>query len=104
MTPETLLAMAVPAILGWMGFTWRRAEAALERAERVADKVDRVELKMAEEYLTKKDFHDGMAQIMGTLTEMKGGMQYLTERVDFHVLEQAGESKELRARIKELEG
>ena len=96
--------MAVPAILGWMGFTWRRAEAALERAERVADKVDRVELKMAEDYLTKKDFSDGLAQVMGTLSEMKGGMQYLTERVDYHVTEQAGESRELRAKIKQLEG
>ena len=96
--------MAVPAILGWMGFTWRRAEAALERAERVADKVDRVELKMAEEYLTKNDFHDGLAQVMGTLKEMKGGMQYLTERVDYHVLEQANESKDLRDQIKKLGG
>tara|TARA_B100000073_G_C23717353_1_gene566423 strand:- start:1677 stop:1991 length:315 start_codon:yes stop_codon:yes gene_type:complete len=104
MTPEALLAMAVPAILGWMGFTWRRAEAALERAERVADKVDRVELKMAEEYLTKKDFSEGLAQVMYSLKEVKGGMQYLTERVDFHVTEQAGEAKQLREEIERLLG
>ena len=102
MTPEALVPIAVTAFLGWQGFSWRRSEAAIQRAEMLADKVDRVELKMAEEYLTKKDFHDGISQVMGSLTEVKGSMQYLTERVDYHVSEQAGEVRELNARIREL--
>ena len=102
MTPETLLAMAFPVILGWMGFTWRRAENALEKIDRVSDKVDRVELKVAEEYLTKKDFELHMDRLFGTLGEMKGSLHYLTERVDYHVNEQALESKTLRKRLEQL--
>ena len=57
---------------------------------------------MAEKYLTKKDFELYMDRLFGTLGEMKEGMQYLTERVDYHVVEQAGESKELRTEIERL--
>jgi len=89
-------------MLGWGGFTWRKAEAALERAERAADKTDQLELKMAEHYLTKKDFELHMDRLFSVLHEMKDGMGYLTERVDYHVSEQASESKELRDEIDRL--
>ena len=102
--PEYLLGFIGTALLGWGSFTWRRAEDALAAARQAADKVDQVELKMAEKYLTKQDFELYMDRLFGTLHEMKDGMQYLTERVDYHVSEQAQESRDLRSRIKDLGG
>lgn len=88
-------------MIGWGGFTWKRAEEALVQARAAADKVDHVELKMAENYLTKQEFELYMTRLFSTLGEMKDGMKYLTERVDFHVHEQANESKELRRKLDE---
>ena len=92
----------ITAVLGWGGFTWRRAEDAITQAIRAGDRVDRLEIKIAENYLTKAEFQAYMDRLFETLGEMKGGMQYLTERVDYHVIEQAGESKELKAEIDRL--
>jgi hypothetical protein len=97
--PEYILSAVFAAMIGWGGFTWKRAEEALTQARAAADKVDQVELKMAENYLTKQEFENYMDRLFGTLGEMKDGMQYLTERVDYHVTEQAAESKELRRRL-----
>lgn len=91
------------AVLGWGGFTWRRAEDAITQAIKTGDRVDRLEVKIAENYLTKQEFQAYMDRLFETLGEMKGGMQYLTERVDYHVTEQAMESRELRQKIKDLE-
>ena len=92
----------ITAALGWGGFTWRKAEDAISHAIKAADRVDRLEVKIAENYLTKVEFQAYMDRLFETLGEMKGGMQYLTERVDYHVTEQAGESKELKAEIERL--
>ena len=92
----------ITAVLGWGGFTWRRAEDAITRAIKAGDRVDRLEVKIAENYLTKVEFQAYMDRLFETLGEMKGGMQYLTERVDYHVTEQAGESKALKAEIERL--
>lgn len=89
-------------MIGWGGFTWKRAEEALAQARSAADKVDLVELKMAEKYLTKQEFENYMDRLFGTLGEMKDGMKYLTERVDYHVLEQAGESNQLKSELERL--
>lgn len=97
--PEHLVPVLIAAMLGWGGFTWRRAEEALTQSRQAADKIDSVELKMAEEYLTKQEFENYMDRLFGTLGEMKDGMRYITERVDYHVMEQAIESKELRRRL-----
>ena len=88
-------------MIGWGGFTWKRAEEALSQARIAADRVDRVELKVAEKYLTKQEFESYMDRLFGTLSEMKDGMKYITERVDYHVMEQALESKELRRKLNE---
>lgn len=98
--PEFILQAAIAAMIGWGGFTWKRAEEALAQARHAADKVDFVELKMAEKYLTKQEFESYMDRLFGTLSEMKDGMKYLTERVDYHVMEQSIESKELRNILK----
>lgn len=100
--PEYLIGIMITAALGWGGFTWRKAEDAIARAIKAGDRVDRLEVKIAENYLTKVEFQAYMDRLFETLGEMKGGMQYLTERVDYHVTEQAGESKALKAEIEKL--
>ena len=92
----------ITATLGWGSFTWRRSEDAISRAMKASDRVDRLEVKIAENYLTKDEFQAGLDRLFVTLGEMKGGMQYLTERVDYHVTEQAGESKMLKSEIDRL--
>jgi hypothetical protein len=87
------------ALLGWGGFTWKRAEDALFAARKASDLASKVELKVAENYLSKKEFELYMDRLFGTLAEMKEGMQYLTERVDYHVTEQAKESQQLRDQV-----
>lgn len=102
--PEYLFGIMITAVLGWGGFTWRRAEDAITQSLKAGDRVDRLEVKIAENYLTKQEFQGYMDRLFETLGEMKGGMQYLTERVDYHVTEQAGESKMLKEEIKRLRG
>jgi len=62
-----------------------------------------VELKMAEEYLTKKDFELYMDRLFDTLAEMKGAVKYVSDRVDYHVAEQARETKNLREKLSSYE-
>ena len=100
--PEYILGSMIAVMLGWGGFTWRRAEDAISAAIKADDRVDRLEVKIAENYLTKQEFQGYMDRLFETLGEMKGGMQYLTERVDFHVSEQVGEAKMLRDEISRL--
>ena len=99
--PEYLVGIVLSAVVGWGGFTWRRAEDALLAARQAADQVDRVELKMAEDYVTKKDFELFADRLFNTLGEMKGAVKYVSDRVDYHVGEQAKETRELRNRLKD---
>lgn len=101
--PEYLVGVIFSAIIGWGGFTWKRAEDALVAARQAANQVDRVELKMAEEYLTKKDFELYMDRLFDTLAEMKGAVKYVSDRVDYHVAEQARETKSLREKLSSYE-
>tara|TARA_B100001094_G_scaffold313431_1_gene351220 strand:+ start:584 stop:871 length:288 start_codon:yes stop_codon:yes gene_type:complete len=90
----------IAAMIGWGGFTWKRAEEALTQARAAADKVDQVELKMAEEYLTKREFEMSMDRLFRTLGEMNTDMKYISARVDYHIQEQVVESDELRKRLR----
>jgi thioredoxin-like negative regulator of GroEL len=101
--PEYLVGVIFSAIIGWGGFTWKRAEDALVAARQAANQVDRVELKMAEEYLTKKDFELYMDRLFDTLAEMKGAVKYVSDRVDYHVAEQTRETKSLREKLSSYE-
>ena len=94
--PESIVGILVAALLGWGGFTWRRAEDAVTLAIKTSNQVDKLELKIAETYLTKQDFQTYMDRLFDTLGEMKSGVQYLTERVDYHVEQQGTESTRLR--------
>lgn len=100
--PEQLFPILIAAMLGWGGFTWKRAEEALTQSRQATDKIDSVELKMAEHYLSKKEFESNMNRLFSTLSEMKDGVQYLTERVNYHVSEQAKESRGLRNEVERL--
>lgn len=97
--PEYLVGILFTAMIGWGGFTWKRAEDALITARRASDQVSQVELKMAEEYLTKKDFETYMDRLFDTLAEMKSAVNYVSDRVDYHVTEQARETRDLRAKL-----
>jgi len=100
--PEYLIGIIISVGLGWGGFTWKRAEDALLAARQASDQVDRVELKMAEEYLTKKDFELYMDRLFDTLAEMKAAVKYVSDRVDYHVVEQANETRGLRQEVDRL--
>lgn len=95
MFPEALLAVALPVVIGWAGFTWRKSESALNAVERLADKIDKVELKMAEQYLTKKDFELSMERLFK-------GFERLEKKIDFHVYDQATNIRDLKHRLREL--
>tara|TARA_B100001173_G_scaffold311001_1_gene327013 strand:+ start:1529 stop:1843 length:315 start_codon:yes stop_codon:yes gene_type:complete len=101
--PEHLFPLVMAVMLGWGGFTWRKSEEALTQSREAADKIDQVELKMAEQYLTKQEFEKSMDRLFGVLGDMKDNIRYLTERVDYHVIEQTNESKELRRKLKGFE-
>lgn len=68
--PEYAAALMISALLGWGGFCWRRAEKALDAAEQAVDRNDKLELKMAEQYLSKLEFKQHMDQVMGTLSRL----------------------------------
>lgn len=99
--PEFALQAIIAAILGWGGFTWRKAEQALTEARDASDKVDGVELKMAEHYLTKHEFENSMDRLFLTLGEMRADMKYVAERVDYHIIEQTGEVQKLRRKLED---
>lgn len=83
------------ALLGWGGFTWRRAEDAVKVANNASSHVDRVELKVAEFYLTKKEFELSMDRLFSTLTRLEG-------KLDTHVFHQDERIQALKGRLRDL--
>lgn len=94
--PEPLLAAIVAVVLGWGSFTWRRAEAAMDAANKVSDNVDKLELKLAEKYLTKDEFEHQMERLFKVLGRLE-------EKLDFHVYNQTQDLKTLRYRLSQYE-
>ena len=94
--PEYILGTMIAALLGWGGFTWKRAEDALFAARAAADQVDRVELKMAEKYLTKQEFELSMERLFGSLDRFE-------EKLDYHVYEQDRNIKNLKNRLQQYD-
>lgn len=95
MLPEYILAAMVTAVLGWGGFTWRRAEQALDAAHAAADATDKLELKLAEKYLTKDEFESQMERLFKTLARFE-------EKLDYHVYGQAQDINKLRNKLSQL--
>lgn len=94
--PEPIFAAIVAFVIGWGGFTWRRAEAAMEAADRVSSSVDKLELKLAEKYLTKDEFEHQMERLFKVLGRLE-------EKLDFHVYNQTQDMKTLRYRLSQYE-
>lgn len=69
--PIEFFAIMATAMLGWGGFTWSRAEKALDAAERSSDRTDKLELKLAEKYLTKEEFELQMERLFKTLERLE---------------------------------
>lgn len=69
--PIEFFAIMATAMLGWGGFTWSRAEKALDAAERSSDRTDKLELKLAEKYLTKEEFDMQMERLFSTLARLE---------------------------------
>lgn len=84
------------AVLGWGGFTWRRAEQALDAAHAAADATDKLELKLAEKYLTKDEFEAQMERLFKTLARFE-------EKLDYHVYGQAKNIQYLGQKLSDYE-
>ena len=97
MLPEYVLSAMLISLLGWGGFPWRRAESALMEARSAIDKTDRLELKVAENYLTKKEFELSMDRLFKTLARFE-------EKLDYHVYEQDQTMKKMRNRLDGKDG
>ena len=93
---DPLLGLIIPTVLGWGAFTWRRSEYAVSLAQRAAAQSDRLELKVAELYLTKKDFELAMERLFSTLHRFE-------EKLDFHVYEQERHLQSMRNRLHQSE-
>ena len=85
------------ALLGWGGFTWRRAEDALTTARHALDTTARVELKLAEQYVTRKDFDLAFDRLFKTLARFE-------EKLDYHVRVQDQDIRALRHKLSKYEG
>ena len=63
--PEYLLAALASALLGWGAYVTKRTDTALHRAQQAQDAVDRIELKVAEHYVTKNEFAATVERLQG---------------------------------------
>ena len=97
--PEFVIAAVTSSVLGWGAMTWKKSEQAKDVAEKAMHKIDAIELKVAEDYITKRDFQQSMDRLFDTLSEMKADVKYLSERVDYHVNDQAGEVRDLKEQL-----
>lgn len=123
--PESLLIMISTALLGWGTFTWRRAEDALHVARRSIDATDRLEVKVAENYVTKEDLKDSIETIMHEFTRTREdistgfslirgshkeatyqtneAIHRLEDKVEHYVSEQAQRNRDYRSRIEKYD-
>lgn len=85
------------ALLGWGGFTWRKAEDAMIAARHSLDIVAKVELKLAEEYVTKKDFELAFDRLFATLSRFE-------EKLDYHVHAQDDNIRRLKGKLRKYTG
>ena len=96
MLPEYILSVMTAALLGWGGFTWRRAETAILQARAASDKSDKLELKVAENYITKQEFELSMNRLFKTLNRFE-------EKLDHHLYDQGESIKAISKRLKDDE-
>lgn len=80
------------ALLGWGGFTWRKAEEALTQARIASDATDRLELKLAEEYVTKKDFETALDRVLNSIVRVE-------RKIDTYFLNQSSNIDRIRGKL-----
>jgi len=73
------VAIMASAMLGWGSFTWRRAELAMTMAQEALDQADKLELKLAESYLTKDEFNMQMDRLMLSLDRLEMKIDGITQ-------------------------
>ena len=91
--PEYLLVLTITTVMSWGTFTWRRSEQAVDIAKQVFSKTDRLELKLAEKYLTKDDFELQMARLFVTLDRLE-------HKLDTRLLEHGNEIRNINTSLK----
>jgi hypothetical protein len=96
MIPEYLIVIVVTTVISWGSFTWRRSEYAVDVAKKSFEKTDKLELKLAEQYLTKSDFDAHMARLFVTLDRLEAKM-------DTRMTEHTFELKAIYSRLKSTE-
>jgi hypothetical protein len=79
--------------MSWGTFTWRKSEQAMDIAKQVFSKTDRLELKLAEKYLTKDDFELQMARLFVTLDRLE-------HKLDTRLVEHANEIRSINSSLK----
>jgi hypothetical protein len=90
--PEYILAGLISVVMGWGAFTWKKAETALEASQRAESKTDKLELKIAENYLTREEFEHQMERLFKTL-------ERLEEKLDFTLYEKHKDLTQVRAQM-----
>lgn len=66
-----MIPAIVAAMLGWGGFTWKKIEDALNTANKSQDLVDKLEIKLAEKYVTKEELKDNIKVIAQEIGRMR---------------------------------
>ena len=75
--PEYMLAALASALLGWGAFTLKRTEDAIHKAQKALDAVDRVELKVAEHYVTREELSATTDRLVKTLDRLENKLDRL---------------------------
>jgi hypothetical protein len=94
MLPEYVLATMAAALLGWGTFAWKRAEDALLAARTASGQTEKLELKVAETYLTKREFELSMERLFSTLSRFE-------DKLDYHVYQQDERINDLKDRLRQ---
>jgi hypothetical protein len=94
MLPEYVLATMAAALLGWGTFAWKRAEDALLAARTASVQTEKLELKVAETYLTKREFELSMERLFSTLSRFE-------DKLDYHVYQQDERINDLKDRLRQ---
>jgi predicted transcriptional regulator of viral defense system len=94
--PEYVLVIMVTTVLGWGSFTWRRAEYAADVAKKSFERTDKLELKLAEQYLTKMDFDAHMARLFVVLDRLE-------VKMDTRMTEHTFELKTIYSKLNNLD-
>ena len=69
--PEFVIAAVCRSVLGWGAFTFERSKVAKAVAEMALQKIDSVELKVAEDCNTKHDFEGAINRLLDSMSEIK---------------------------------